>query len=129
MFHYNDPEFISTLSINEPKQKSLQFKNSVCESCMVSVRCSRSVTFWYGYGSLDPYTWFTAPDPALFASDANKKYVFSTLFHLLLFVGIFTFTLAFKDKKPLRSHLTAEINVFYNFFACWWKDPESDLYR
>ncbi len=41
---------------------------------MYKCQCSGSVLFWYGhliYGSesLDPYTWFTDPDPALFVSD------------------------------------------------------------
>ncbi len=42
-------------------------------------QCSGTVTFWYGFGSSDPYLWLMdqnpAPDPALFVSDlqdANK---------------------------------------------------------
>jgi hypothetical protein len=28
-------------------------------------QCSRSVTFWYGSGSSDPYLWLTDPDHSL----------------------------------------------------------------
>ncbi len=33
-----------------------------------------------------------------------------------------TFTSVFKNNEQLRSHKTL------NFFACWWKDPDTDLY-
>jgi hypothetical protein len=33
------------------------------------IQCSGSVTFWYGYGSVDPYLLLT--DPAFFTSDGK----------------------------------------------------------
>jgi hypothetical protein len=43
----------------------------------------------------------------------KNKVFFSTLFCSLLSVG--TITSDFKDKKSLRNHETAEIEVFNNF--------------
>jgi hypothetical protein len=38
-----------------------------------SNQCCGSVTFWYGFGSPDPYLWLTDPDPTpdpdIFVSD------------------------------------------------------------
>jgi hypothetical protein len=48
-------------------------------------QCPGSVTFWYGFGSADPYHWLTDPDPdpALFLSAfqyINKKSFFTRIF-------------------------------------------------
>jgi hypothetical protein len=57
------------------------------ESGRIIQQCSGSLTFWYGFGSFDPYTQLPDPDPALFGGgfqEANKKWV---IFCLLLTVG------------------------------------------
>ncbi len=53
-------------------------------------QCCGSVTFWYHFGSADPYHWPTDsgsdpdPDPAFFVSDLqNKKYFFFLSFLLI----------------------------------------------
>jgi hypothetical protein len=43
---------------------------------------------------------------------------------LLITFRRFIYTSVLKDKQSLKSHYTAEINIFIIFFACWWKDPK-----
>jgi hypothetical protein len=85
-----------------------------------------SETFWYEYGSADPYLGLTdpgptpdpAPDPGIFVSDLQDdttKDFFSKFFCLLLFEA--TFTSFFKIKKSNRSHQTAGIKIFLTIFA------------
>jgi hypothetical protein len=74
-------------------------------------QCSGSVTFWYGFGSADPYHLFTNPgldpdpDPALYFSDfqdVNKKNKFVSPFLLitvLLTVGAHTSVLKRTSHK------------------------------
>ncbi len=67
-----------------------------------------------------------APDPAFFISDQSSScqlLFFLQLLCLFFFEG--TFSSFVKDKKSLRSHKPAEIEVFLYFFASWWKVPES----
>ncbi len=41
-----------------------------------------------------------------------------TLEHLILLYGAI--------DSP---HKTVEIKVFLHYFACWWKDPDPELYK
>ncbi len=80
------------------------------------MQCSRSVTFWYGSGSSDPYLWLTDPDPAFFVrdlKDAKNKFFFTKFLCLFLFES--TFTSFNKDNKSERSHKTIEIKIFLHF--------------
>ncbi len=88
--------------------------------------------------SIVPDLWHfdTDPDPRIRTLDYGSRFFrqwhsnllknlvfFAKIFCLLPTVGS-TFTSVLKDKKSLRSHKTVEIEVFLNFFACWWKDPD-----
>jgi hypothetical protein len=55
-----------------------------------------------------------------------QKLIFKQFFFLLLFED--TFTSFFKDKKYKRSNKTVGFKVFLNFFACWEKDLDPDLW-
>jgi hypothetical protein len=64
-----------------------------------------SVTFWYGYGSSNPWSGLDPapyPDPGFFSGfqDVNKNKLFSRLFFFFLTAG--TFSSVLKAKKSLR---------------------------
>jgi hypothetical protein len=61
----------------------------------------------------DPYL-DPAQDPDLQFSLVAVKMPTENIFFLILTVG--TFTSFFKDNLSLRSHKTAELNVFLHFF-------------
>jgi hypothetical protein len=61
---------------------------------------------------------------------------FQSFFLLTVFLTVGGFmmgyiTVVFKDNMSLRRDKTAEIMVYFNFFACQWKDPdpEPDPYK
>ncbi len=66
--------------------------NSDKNGVKITVKCSGSVTFWYGSRSADPYNRITDPDPDLFFSgcqDAKENWSFC----LLPIVGTLYFSL------------------------------------
>ncbi len=56
-----------------PQGRETALFNNCRVLCTWEVQCCRSVTFCYGFGSVDPYLWITDPDsnpePAIFVSD------------------------------------------------------------
>jgi hypothetical protein len=73
--------------------------------CMWYVRFSAVFRIRDILGSLDPYKWFTDPDPAFSSVTSKiptKNKFFSNLFCFLLSVS--TLASVVKDKKPLRIH-------------------------
>ncbi len=49
---------------------------------------------------------------------------FLTVFLLITYGTVGTFTSVFKDRKSVRCHKTVDIKVFLQFFSFWWKDPD-----
>ncbi len=78
-------------------------------SCYENYHCSRS----------DPQGF--NPDPILFFIGFQNANKYCNKFFLFFFIF-----LAFYFNKLLRSHKTAEIEIFLHFFVCWWKDPDPD---
>ncbi len=73
------------------------------------------MTFWYGYvsGSLDP-------DSVLYVSnmqDANKKYVFSNLFCLLLSIGKVHF-ICLQRSKVIKKSLSVPYKSRFSLMFC-----------
>jgi hypothetical protein len=74
--------------------------------------CSGSVTFWYGFGSADPYLWITDTDPALFFCgfrDANKTKSVSHKFLLItsrrfIYISSYKFLRSYKTVYPDPEH-------------------------
>ncbi len=79
-----------------------------CAFSIVPVeQCWRSVTFWYGYGSSDPYLRLTDPDAD---PGCPKTYGSGTLV---------------KSQKEVTKQKKSRF--FLSIFAWWWKDPEPYL--
>jgi hypothetical protein len=71
------------------------------------------VTFWYGFGSGDPYLWLMDPDPT--PVPATDPGIFISDLLLLTYYAVFPSF--FKDKKSKISWKTLGINVFLTIFA------------